>query len=447
MIDSVTALDSPLFGPMFVDPDMRAAFSAKAHLARIVEVEVALADAQGALGIIPAEAAEGIRAAAAHPLDLDRLARETEIVGYPIAPVVKQLAAAAGAAGRHLHWGATTQDIMDTATVLQVRAGLDLIARRLDAVRDGLARLAEAHRDTPMAGRTHLQHALPVTFGWKAAVWRSALGRHAERLSQLRGRVLTVSFSGAAGTLASLRGRGLEVQAELARRLDLARPPITWHAARDGLAETVGVLAMIGGSLAKMATDIAIMMTTELGEVAEPFVDHRGSSSTMPQKRNPISCELIVAAARMLREKNGIMLDAMVHDFERATGPWHLEWSAVPESFALASGALRQGAFLAEGLEVFPDAMARNLRATRGLIVAEAVMMALAEHTGRQAAHDLVYAGCRRALAEDRPLAEILAETPEIADPLGDRLARLCDPANYLGEAGAMVDRVLGTGE
>ena len=441
---SLSLVDSPLFGDSFADPAMRDLFAAGAYVDRCIEVEVALARAQSRLGIIPAEAADVLaRTAAGFRPDPDRLRRETELVGYPILTIVEQLAAAAGEAGGYLHWGATTQDIMDTVVVLQVRAGLDLVEARLTATLAALRTRARDHRDTPMAGRTHLQHALPITFGYKAAVWLSALERHRERLAQLRPRVLAVQFGGAAGTLASLGANGLAVQAELARELDLGQPAITWHAVRDGLTEAVGLLAMIGGSLAKIATDVAIMMTTELGEVAEPFVQHRGASSTMPQKRNPISCELILAAARMLRQHAGLMLDAMVHDFERATGPWHLEWTAVPESFALASGALAQAETMLSGLEVYPARMRANLAVSRGLIVAEAAMMALAPLIGRQRAHDLVYAACREAIGSDRPLLDVLAATPAIAERLGDRLPALTDPANYTGAAGAMVDRVL----
>jgi 3-carboxy-cis,cis-muconate cycloisomerase len=295
-----------------------------------------------------------------------------------------------------------------------------------------------------MAGRTHLQHALPITFGYKAAVWLSGLQRHRIRLAQIKPRVLVVQFSGASGTLASLGDQGLRVQAELAQELGLGVATITWHSSRDALAETVQALALMTGSLAKIAFDVSIMMTTELGEVAEPFVRHRGASSTMPQKRNPISCELIIAAAKKVREHAGLMLDAMVHDFERATGPWHLEWGAVPESFALTSGALVQAAFMLSGLEVHTDRMAANLGVSRGLICAEAVMMALASVTGRRTAHDLVYAGCRRAVEAGKTLFEILAQTQEVVTPLGlEKLRRLTDPANYLGAATAMVDRVL----
>jgi 3-carboxy-cis,cis-muconate cycloisomerase len=449
---TIGILGSALFADMFGSAPMHEAFGEPAFLARCAEVEGALARAQARLGIIPPKAAEAIsRAVAAvagnpRSLDLARLKRETETVGYPILPLVRQLAERAGDGGRYLHWGATTQDIMDSAVVLQMRAAFDLIEADLAATRGHLADLARRHRDTPMAGRTHLQHALPITFGYKAAVWLSSLDRHAERLQQLRPRVLVAQFGGAAGTLASLgdAAAGLGTCAGLARELGLGEPTITWHAARDGIAEAVQFLALLGGSLAKIAFDVMLMSATEFGEAAEPFAEGRGSSSTMPQKRNPISCELILAAAKALRQHSGLVLDSLVADFERATGPWHVEWIAVPESFGYLGGALRQARFMLQGLIVDPARMAKNLGITHGLIVAEAVMMGLAPHTGRNEAHDLVYDACRRAIDRDRPLLEVLRETPEVAGPLGEeRLAALTDPANYLGAGPAMVDRLL----
>ena len=449
---TIGMLGSSLFGDMFGTAAMRAAFGELAFLARCAEVEAALARAQARLGIVPAEAAEAISKAAAtvakepQSLDLARLKRETENVGYPILPLVRQLAERAGEGGRWLHWGATTQDIMDTAAVLQIRNGLKLIDEDLGKLRGHLAALARKYRDTPMAGRTHLQHALPITFGYKAAVWLSSFDRHADRLAELKPRVLQVQFGGAAGTLASL-GPGEESlgsRRELARELGLAEPAITWHVARDGIAETVQCLALLGASLGKIAYDVMLMSATEFGEAAEPFVSGRGSSSTMPQKRNPISCELILAASKALRQHAGLALDAVVSDFERATGPWHVEWIALPESFGYAAGALHQAEFMLGGLIVDPQRMAKNLGMTHGLIVAEAVMMGLAPYTGRNEAHDLVYDSCRMAIERDRPLYDVLLETPEVAGPLGaEALRKLTDPANYLGAAQAMVDLVL----
>lgn len=380
-------------------------------------------------------------------LDLDRLRHETEIVGYPILPLVRQLSAICGdEAGKYVHWGATTQDIMDLASVLQMKEGLVIVERLLKDIIATLRGLSEKYRDTPMAGRTHLQHALPVTFGYKCAVWLSGFQRHLERLEQLKTRTLLVQFGGAAGSLASLGSGddGLRVRKALADDLGLTDPPITWHVARDGVAEIANFLALMGGSMGKLALDIIIMSSNELGEVSEPFVPHRGASSTMPQKRNPISSEVILAASKILRSNAGLVLDGMVADFERASGPWHLEWVAVPESFVIAVGALSQTHFALAGLSAHPKQMLDNLHSTRGLIVAEAVMMGLAPQVGRQKAHDIVYEACRESIEKDRTLLDCLLDKDEVVAKMSrERLASLCDPVNYLGASMRMVDDVL----
>ena len=295
-----------------------------------------------------------------------------------------------------------------------------------------------------MAGRTHLQHALPVTFGYKCAVYLSSLLRHRERLPEIESRCLLVQFGGAAGTLASLGEGGLRVRELLAKELDLQNPTITWHVARDTIAEIVNFLALVGGSLGKIAYDIIIMSSNELGEVSEPFVPHRGASSTMPQKRNPISSEVVLAASKLLRADASLCLDAMVTDFERASGPWHLEWTAVPEAFVLVVGALHQSNFALGALVVNTDAMLTNLNSTRGLIVAEAVMMGIASDLGRQKAHDKVYEACRAAIESNKSLLEVLKTNPELIETVGEsRLGSLCDPLNYLGLSQAMVDEVV----
>jgi 3-carboxy-cis,cis-muconate cycloisomerase len=442
---SSTVLDSILFRDAFGTPAMREVFSDRRLIARYIEVEVALARAEARCGVIPSEAAEIIaRESQLDRIDFDHMRHETDIVGYPILPLVHQLVEMCGEAGRYVHWGATTQDIMDTANVLQVRDALDIVEADIRALRGILADLAKKHRDTPMAGRTHLQQALPVTFGYKVAIWLAMFDRHQQRLEQLRERVLCVEFAGAAGTLASLGDKGLEVQKALAEELGLAVPTTTWHVARDGFAEAVNLLSLVTGSLGKIALDIMIMASTEFAEVYEPFVKGRGASSTMPQKRNPISSELMLAAAKGVRQHAGLMVDAMIQDFERATGPWHAEWIAIPESFILTAGALHQAKFALGGLIVDTDQMRRNLGISRGLIVAEAVMMGLAPAIGRQQAHDVVYDACRTVNEKGGTLAEALSTLPAVTEHF-DRAAidRLTDPANYLGLSPQMVDRAL----
>jgi 3-carboxy-cis,cis-muconate cycloisomerase len=444
---SSTVFDSFLFREMFGTPQMRSVFSDVGYVERIVRTEIALAQAEARVGIVPLEAAEAI-AARCDPTQLNRtrLERDTDNVGYPILPIVTQLAEQCGEAGGYIHWGATTQDIVDTATVLQCRDGLALIATSLDTVRASLRALAADHIETVTAGRTHLQHAVPVTFGFRAAVWLSGLDRHAERLASVSKRNLMVQLGGAAGTLASFGadGQGLAVRAALAEELGLRDPGITWHVARDSLVEIVGLLAAIGGSIAKIGSDIAMMCSVEFGELAEPFVAGRGASSTMPQKRNPISSELMIATAKLLRDKSSAMLDAMIQDFERATGPWHVEWSAIPEAFLLLSASLHHADVALSGLQVDSARMRANLELSHGLIFAEAVMMALAPLLGRQVAHQAVYGACRRAIESRTDLAAELKSERDVVDRLGpDEIDRLCDPAGYLGSAQAMVRAAL----
>src|ERR1700744_5345799 len=441
---STTVLDSILFRDAFGTPEMREVFSDFSLISRYAEVEVALPQAGARCGVIPADAAKEIAARTdVAKLDFDLLRRETDVVGYPILPLVHQMVKQCGEAGRYVHWGATTQDIMDTAVVLQVRAGLEIIEQDISALRTILADLSRRYRDTPMAGRTHLQQALPVTFGYKAAIWLAMFDRHAERLEQLKPRVFVGQFAGAAGTLASLGAKGLDVQQALCEELGLGVPVSTWHVARDGFAEAVNFLALVTGSLGKIALDVMVMASTEFAEVYEPFVKGRGASSTMPQKRHPISSELMLAAAKAVRQHAGLMLDAMVQDFERATGPWHAEWMAIPESFVLTAGALHQAKFALGGLIVDEKKMAENLDISRGLIVAEAVMMGLAPQIGRQEAHDVVYDACRLANEKAMTLADALSADIRVSRRI-DRatIERLTSPQNYLGLAPEMVDRV-----
>lgn len=441
-----TVFDSGLFRDMFGSAAMRDVFSDENYLQCCLDAEAALARAQASIGMIPQAAAREITAKAQLAcLDMARLKSDCENVGYPIVGLATQLAkACAEEHGGYVHWGATTQDIMDTAVVLQVRSALALVEEELVACIDLLGGLARQHRDVPMAGRTHLQHALPVTFGYKVAIWRDPLLRHLERLRQMRPRVLVGQFGGAAGTLASLGNDGLRVRAAMMHELDLGEADITWHVSRDGLAEAVMLMGLVTGSLAKVGSDMMMMMATEFAEAFEPFQHGRGSSSTMPQKRNPISSELIVAAAKHVRQQCALMLDAMVQDFERATGPWHAEWIAIPQAFIATSGALMNARLMFAGLTIDAARMQRNLALTDGLISAEAVMMGLAPVLGRHHAHEVVYAACREVAAGKGSLLDVLAADARVSAALPrERIQALLEPANYLGTAAAMVDRAL----
>ena len=444
---TISPVDSAVLGNLFTTPEMRAVFADGARFQRMLDIEAALARAEAGLGLIPeAAAAEITRRARLEDLDQSGMAHGTELAGYPIIPLVKALVHACSEdAGRFVHWGATTQDIIDTGVVLQVRDGLRLLDADLRASERALRTLATRYRDTPMAGRTHLQHALPITLGFKAATWLDPLQRHRRRLQRLQRDALVVQFGGAAGTLASLGADGIRILEALARELDLRAPAIAWHTARDGLAEVVAWQGLLTGSLAKIAQDVALLMQSEVGEVAEPYQPGRGGSSTMPQKRNPIASEFVLAAAAGVRQLVPLMLGAMVQDHERATGPWHSEWLALPQAFALSAGALHHTRLILEGLEVDEAAMRRNLELSCGMISAEAVMMALAPAVGRSEAHHVVAEACRAASIDRRHLALVLKGMSAVTDHLGpEAIDRLLAPESYTGLAGAFVDRVLG---
>jgi 3-carboxy-cis,cis-muconate cycloisomerase len=442
-----TIVDSAIFGNIFSTDAMRAVWSDENRTRKYLDIEAALARVQARLGIIPQEAAEEIVAnCRLEKIDMAKLRAQTERIGYPVLGVVSQInALCRDRLGEYCHWGATTQDITDTATVLQIREALALVEDDLAAISAALADLARRHRDTPMVGRSNLQQAVPVTFGYKMAGLLSAIERHRERLAQLRPRVLMGEFAGAAGTLASIERGAVETQAGLMEELGLAQPPIAWHTIRDTIAEVGCFLGLVGGTLGKLSMDVKLMMQTEVGEVYEPYAHGRGSSSTMPQKRNPISSCYIHAAISVVRQHTAALLDAMVADHERSTGPWEIEWIVLPEAFCLLAGALKQARSVVEGLEVDAARMRANLEMTNGLVVSEAVMMGLGRTLGREYAHDLVYDICREALRQNRPLLDLLAENPEVNRHMTRaQLAELCDPANYLGQSGVMVDRVLG---
>src|SRR5947199_4982577 len=443
---TATALDSAIFCDIFRTPQMRRIFSDEARTGYCLEIEAARARAQARLGIIPETAArEIVHQCRIENIDFARLKKQTERIGYPILGIVQQIVdLCADGLGEWCHWGATTQDITDTTAIMQVRDALELVEKDMDAIAGALGDLSRRYRDTPMAGRSNLQQAVPLTFGFKTAALLAAMQRHRERLAQLRPRVLVGEFGGAVGTVASLGGSGLEVQAELMRELGLGQPDIAWHTVRDGIGETGCFLGLLTGTLGKISMDVKLLMQTEVAEVFEPFHAERGSSSTMPQKRNPISCLYIHATTALVRQHAAALLEAAVADHERSTGPWEIEWIALPEIFLLASGALSQSRRLLDGIEIDAERMRANLQMTNGLIVSEAVMMGLGPHLGRQRAHDLVYDICRSVAASGEPLLDALAENPEISRHLSrTELAKLTDPKNYLGLAGPMIDRVL----
>src|SRR6516165_3577096 len=443
---TAVGVSSGIFRDIFSSEAMRRIFADENRVQKYLDIEAALARAQARLGIIPQEAAEEIcRHCDAKEYDFAKLKSQTERIGYPVLPVVQQLVALCrDGLGEWCHWGATTQDITDTATVMQIGEALVLIERHLDGITGALAALARQYRDTPMAGRSNLQQAVPITFGYKMATLLDAYERHKQRLDELRPRVLVGEFGGAAGTLSSLGKDGLKVQTELMKELKLGQPDISWHTVRDRIAEVGCFLGLVTGTCGKIAFDVKLLMQTEVEEVYEPFHQGRGSSSTMPQKRNPISSVYITAQTAMVRQLVAALLDAMVEDHERATGPWEIEWIAVPEIFMLSAGALAQTRFVVEGLQVNEKRMRDNIGITKGLLMSEAVMMGLGAAIGRNRAHDVVYDICREVVKTGRPLIDLLAENKEISKHASRKqLEKMVDPTNYLGVAGEMVDRVL----
>ncbi len=434
---------------LFSNPAMGRVFSAENTVQRMLDVEAALAHALAVEDVIPEAAVVPIQSACkAARIDMKALSAAARHAGNLAIPLVKQLTAEVASidaqAARYVHWGATSQDIIDTGMVLQLREAIDLLEVELAELADALAGLAHRHRDTPMIGRTWLQHALPITFGLKAAGWLDAVLRHQQRLAALRADIAVLQFGGAAGTLASLGNRGLPVADALARALALQLPELPWHAHRDRMAECATVFGLLTGTLAKIARDLSLQMQTEVGELAEPSAPGRGGSSTMPHKRNPVACATALAAAARVPALVSTMLAAMDNEHERALGGWQAEWDTLPEIASLCGASLSSLRDVIEGLEVNAERMHANIGQTRGLVMAEAVSLALAAHIGRAHAHERVEAACRAALAQDTGLREALAADPDIATRLSAaELDKLFEPLAYTGEAGALVDRVL----
>jgi 3-carboxy-cis,cis-muconate cycloisomerase len=433
-----SALDSTLTGPLFATDAMRSVFSDRARLRAMLRMEAALARAQAGLGLVPDTLAPAIEAISPDDLDLEALGYGTALAGVPAIPFVKAVQARLPPALEpSLHKGATTQDVVDTALVLQMWEAFDLIEAELIAVIEGLSRLAAEHRDTPCAGRTYGQHAAPVTFRFKVAVWLTGVGETAAQLPWLRQRVLVASLGGPVGTLAGLSGNGALVVDAFAQELGLGTTPLAWHALRARMVETGSWLSTLIGSLAKMAADVAHLTSTEVGEVAEPHVPGRGGSSAMPHKRNPVSSTVILAAQAAAKGHLVTLFDAMAAAHERSAGLWHGEWHALPALFGLASGALHEARSLAEGLAVDPDRMRANLDVTRGLLFADAAAARLAPQIGREEAHRLVERAAGEVRRTGEGLQAVLTRLAPI--PLEDAF----DLRPAIEMSGVWVDRAL----
>jgi len=440
---------SPLLAPMLSSSAMRAICDDLAYLQRMLDFEAALARAEAATGVIPADAAGPIgNACKAEAFDVAALAEAAPKSGNLAIPLVKALTAnvakSSAEAARYVHWGATSQDVIDTATMLTIRAAIDALLSDIDRAISGFAGLAQRHRHTPVVGRTWLQHALPMPFGLKLAEYAAALNRSRSRLRALRADALALQFGGASGTLAALGEQGLQVAEQLARELDLPLPEAPWHTHRDRIAEAASVFAIIAGSCGKIARDVSLMMQTDVAEAFEPSGEGRGGSSTMPHKRNPVASASALGAATMAPNLAATIFAAQVQDHERSAGPWHAEWPTLPALMLVTSGALAAIVDIAEGLEIDATRMRTNLSATHGLIMAEAVTFALAEKIGKGDAHHLVEAASRKAVVEKRDFQDVLAEDAQVAGHLDrNRLAELFEPMSYQGASQALIDRLL----
>lgn len=440
---------SPLLAPLLSSAAMRAVCDDSTSLQHMLDFEAALARAEAATGVIPKAAAEPIGAACrAEQFDLAALAEAATRAGNLAIPLVKALTAnvakADAEAARYVHWGATSQDVIDTATMLTLRAAIDALLGDLDRAIAGFAKLALAHRNTAVVARTWLQHALPMPFGLKLAEYAAALHRSRTRLKALRTSALALQFGGAAGTLAALGDKGMAVTEQLARELKLPLPEAPWHTHRDRIAEAASVFAILAGTCGKIARDVSLMMQTDVGEAFEPSGQGRGGSSTMPHKRNPVAAASALAAATMAPNLAATIFAAQVQDHERSAGPWHAEWPTLPTLQLVTSGALAAVVDIAEGLEVDAARMRQNLDATHGLIMAEAVTMALAEKIGKSDAHHLIEEASRKAVAAKRNLRDVLADDKRVTAHLdAARLAKLFEPMAYQGVSQTLIDRLL----
>src|SRR5947209_12135508 len=443
-----TAL-SPLLAPLLSSTTMRAVCDDVTYVQNMLDVEAALARAEAVTGVIPKGVAEPIaKACKASSFDLADLAEAATRSGNLAIPLVKALTASVAKAdadaARYVHWGATSQDVIDTAGMLSLRAGIDVLLDDIGRAIAGFAKLARQHRNTAVVARTWLQHALPMPFGLKLAEYAAALQRSRTRLRRLRSEGLALQFGGAAGTLAALGDKGLLVSEKLAAELTLPLPDAPWHTHRDRIAEAASMFAILTGSCGKSARDVSLMMQTDVAEAFEPSGEGRGRSSTMPHKRNPVAAATALAAAAMAPNLAATIFAAQVQDHERSAGPWHAEWPTLPTLQLVTSGALAAIVDIAEGLEVDTARMRVNLEATGGLIMAEAVTFALAENIGKRDAHHLVEAAVKKAVADKQHLRDVLGADPKITSHLGaEQLAKLFEPMAYQGISQILIDRLL----
>jgi 3-carboxy-cis,cis-muconate cycloisomerase len=438
-----------LLDGFFRSPAVEPLFTDTAAIQSILNFEAALARAQARAGLIPEQFAATIASSCrAELFDLPTLAEAMPSAGNLAIPLLKQLTAIVARispdASRHVHFGATSQDALDTGLVLQARSATRVLQADLEKILSSLAEITSTHRKTLLVSRTWLQHALPTTFGFITAGWLDACLRHRERLNKLLEHSLVLQFGGAAGTLAALRDRGAQVAALLAEELAIPLPRIPWHPQRERIAEVATAYGLVSGTFAKIARDLSLHMQTEVAELSEPTATGRGGSSTMPHKQNPVACAAILASTSRIPPLVAAILSVLSGEYHRSLGPWQSEWETLPEIVRLTAGASHQLAALLPRLAIHSDRMRANLELTHGLIYAEAVTLTLSLKLNRASAHKLVEEACRRAQAERRHLREILSASAEVTAILdAQSLAQLFEPANYLGSAETFIESVV----
>ena len=442
----VSVFDMQSLQHLWGTDELRTIFGEENRIQKWLDFEAALASAQAELGLIPAAAAKEIASKArVEHIDIAAMSAEIRRIKHSLVPALKQLQAACSKEnGEWVHYGATTQDVVDTGVALQLKEFHAVAMRDLQAVAKELARLAVAHRDTPMAGRTHGVQALPITFGHKCAVWLDELGRHHERLMQAAPRVLVGMLAGAVGSQASLGPKAIELEALMLKKLGLGVPTISWAPARDRFTEYTGLLAMLGSTLSKIGNELFNMQRNEFGEVEEGFSEGKLGSSTMPHKRNPTSAENLAGLSRPLRYNAAMMVEGMVQEGERDGIAWKMEWKALPECCLIAGAMLFQARNLLAGLKVNADVMAANLDRMRGYLLSERVMLELSERVGKQTAHEWIYEASMHGITQKLSFADAMRQHAGLGQLLADDEIRdMTDPAAYLGQCGASVDRVV----
>jgi len=438
-----------LLDPLFRYDALDKLFSDEARIQGMLDFEAALARAEATSGIVPASQAQIIAGKCrAEHFNFSVIAKDAALSGNLAIPLVKKLTEIVAHvdkdAARFVHWGATSQDVIDTGCILQMRGAFNLIDQDLARLSGSLVTLAETHRATPIVARTWMQQALPTTFDFIVAGWLDAVSRHRNRLAEIKPRVLTLQFGGAVGTLAALGGRGPEVAKALADDLRLSLPSIPWHTHRDRIAEIATTLGLCTGTLGKIARDISLHAQTEIAELAEPIFEGRGGSSTMPHKRNPVTCAVVLAAATRIPGLVTTLLSTMPQEEQRGLGGWHAEWETLPDIVRLSGGALHHLVEMLPGLEVDTQRMRHNLELTNGLIFAEAVAMALGDRMGKMPAHLVVEAACKKAREQNRHLKDMLREESGLRGHLTPAdLESLFDVRNYLGSADEFIRRVV----